>query len=230
MIFSDVCASVKELGDGRDFLPAEYKRWADRLRRSVATNFEIAGFHGIYFFYREATVLGGSVALQTRYLTPDDFISDLNVFYDGKLLVKGSPKTIDIAQAEGAQATVPTWVSLRGQEFEILPAPSEAGKEIKLLYCGFPDEIPTKSPEAFEDFFLKRFDDLHVFGMGVYMALRIGLRQDAADYMSMVDTKKKELMLHNRRHWLSCSHIRFQNWDEYVGNARPIVFPQFLEV
>jgi len=230
MKYSDIKAAVKELGDGRDFSTAEYDRWIERVRKRVAMDFATSGFRGLFFLYKEATVEGGSTLDDpNRYAVPDDFIDDLNVFYDGTLLVKAPAGLIDIANVEnaGGGATVPTWVRLVGQEFEIVPAPSEAGNEIKLLYNALPETVTDPNQE---DYFMKHFPDLHIFGMGELMALRLGNVQLADRYRADFDNERIQLRLHNVRHYTKNSRIRFQNWDEYQTNARHIVFPQFVNV
>lgn len=229
MKYSDIKAAVKELGDGRTFSAAEYNGWIERVRKRVAMDFATSGFHGLFFLYKEGTVEGGcTVADPNRYAVPDDFIDDLNVFFDGNLLIKAPRGLLDIAKAEGQGATVPTWVTLVGQEFEIQPAPSEAGKEIKLLYNGLPETITNDNQE---DYFLKHFPDLHIFGMAEFMALRLGgpFIQLADRYRNDFDRERVQLRLHNVRHYTKGARLRFQNWDEY-NQIREITFPQFVNV
>jgi hypothetical protein len=227
MNYLDIKAAVKELGDGRTFSSDENKRWIERVRKRVAMDFATSGFHGLFFLYKEATVEGGStIADPNRYAVPDDFIDDLNVFYDGTLLVKASAGLLDIAEAEESGATSPTWVTLVGQEFQIVPVPSEAGKEIKLLYNALPETITVDTQE---DYFMKHFPDLHIFGMGELMALRLGNVSLADRYRDDFDRERVQLRLHNVRHYTKNIRIRFQNWDEYT-NIRHIVFPQFVNL
>jgi hypothetical protein len=228
--WADIKASVKELGDGRDFTAAEYVRWVNRVRSEVSMDFEVAGFNGLYFLYKEGTVLGGSVALQGKYAIPDDFIDDLNVFYDGNLLAKASRGQMDISQQEGVTATTPAWVRMAGVEFELIPAPPDAGKEIKLLYNGLVDDLTTTTGDSFEDFFMKHFPEIHVYGMAKFMAPRLGKFGQGLlpSYLNQYNTARRQLALHNRRHWVKNVHIRFQNADEFEL-VKYILFPNWLE-
>ncbi len=226
MDFTDITTGVKELGDGRTFTDAEYAGWANRIRKTVAMDFIIGGFWGLYFLYKEATVVGGSVVGQYEYAVPDDFIDDLNVFLEDVLLAKVPPGTLDVTLAGGDTPSSSMWVELRGQMFRITPAPTVAGDEIKLLYNALPAEILVTTVAA--DYFMKTFPDLHIFGMGYLMALRLGKPQVASEYKGLFEEEKKKLQLHNRRHFFKNAKIRFQNWDEYQ-NVRHIVFPQFQD-
>jgi len=222
MNFENMMLSVAELCDGRSFSDAKGWRWINRVRKNIAMTPPIAGFRGLYFLYKEATVKDGSKLGEPRYAVPDDYISDLNVFYDGVLLVKTPPGILDIT-LDLTKTGTPTWFRLMGQEFDIRPAPDEAGKEIKLLYCGFGADI---SGVGDEDYFMKHWPDLHIYGMSVYAARSIGLRILANDYKKEFGEEVMKLTLHNRRHWISHARIRFLNWDEYQ-EKRHIVFPQY---
>ena len=232
LIFKDIKDQVNEMSDGRTFNASKHANWANNFRRSIAMSFQIAGFNGLYFLYKEASVKDGSVANQANYTVPDDFIDDLNVFYEGRLLGKAPPGLLDISQGRQAAGTIapgtPQWVQLAGQEFLIIPAPEDAGKTIFLLYNGLPDDIPTTSNDDFTDYFLNHFADLHVFGIGEKMARSINLADVVADCNKEKAIQIRELQLHNRRHYLKNMHMRFHTWDEYES-AKRIVFPQFQE-
>lgn len=231
IIFKDIKDQVTEMGDGRTFSASKHAKWANNFRRTIAMSFQIAGFNGLYFLYKEASVKDGSVANQANYAIPDDFIDDLNVFYDGTLLGKAPPGLLDISQGREAAGTIasgtPKWVQLAGVEFLIIPAPEDAEKTIFLLYNGLPSDISTTSNDNFTDYFLNHFADLHVFGIGEKMARSIGLTDVAQDCSNQKATQARELQLHNRRHYYKNSHLRFQNWSEYESIKR-IVFPQFV--
>jgi|Deesub1362A_J573_1020465.scaffolds.fasta_scaffold00107_94 hypothetical protein len=225
--FSDIISSVEEKGDGRSFSTSWHYRWANEVRRRVALDALAGGFHGLYFLYKEATVDGGSVAGQSRYGLPDDFIDDLNVWYDGTLLVKSPPGVIDIglglpSNDSGLNVT-PKWVTMRGREFEIRPIPTESGKEIRLFYNGLPEEIKDTS---FSDYFLTHFPDLHIYGMAFKMALYMKDMASAQAFKALFEEEKQSLILQNRRHYLKNAKMRFQSWDEFKDKKR-IVFPQF---
>lgn len=229
MKYSEIKTAVRELGDGRQFSATEYDGWIERVRKRVAMDFITSGFHGLYFLYKEGTVDGGcTVTDPNRYAIPDDFIDDLNVFFDGGLLVKAPAGVIDVANEEnpGGGATLPTWIRMLGVEFEVVPAPTTAGKEIKLLYNGLPDTV---NQDNQEDYFMKHFPDLHIFGMAELMALRLGNVALADRYKGDYDNERVQLRLHNVRHYLKNTKIRFQNWDEYQ-TIKTVVFPQFVNV
>jgi len=237
MKYSDIKLGVKQLGDGRDFTTTEYDGWMKRVRFRATMSFPVGGFKGLYFLYKEATVIGGAtIDDPNRYAMPSDFIDDLSVFYEGTLLVRADAQQRDIAaQTESlvthvptdisADTTVPTWVLVRGSEFEIQPVPAEAGGEIKLLYNGLPDVIENDDAE---DYFMARFPDLHIFGMGELMCYRLGAAAVplAKVYGDKFTEQLQELQIHNRMHYLKTTRIRFQNWDEYQS-VRNVVFPQF---
>jgi hypothetical protein len=228
MKYSDIKLSVEEICDGRTFADALHDRWIKRIRDDISMDFVGSGFNGYYFLYKEATVKDGSVIGTTenqgKYALPSDFIDDLKVFYDTVYVPKASSTNLDIIRTVGSLGT-PAWFRMAGVEFQFIPWPDTAGKEIKLVYNGMPD--PINEPTA-EDYFMKRFPDLHIFGMGKYAAASLG-RTDIADWCEKhLDAEKQKLQLHNRRHWLKAAKMRFQNWDEYE-EYRDIFFPQFKE-
>jgi hypothetical protein len=223
MKFSDIILVVKQKGDGRDFTTDENKGWINAIRTEIAMNPIIAGFRGLFFLYKESTVLNGSEKDQPRYAMPSDFIDDLNVFYDGVLLSKAPAGMTDIVAASEDMPATPTWLNIRGTEFEILPAPPDDGKEIKLLYNGLPTAV---NDLDYEDYFMKHFPLLHIYGMAEQMAERIGQDDLATKYGTKYIDQQKVLMLHNRRHYFFNARLRFSTWDEYL-KMRTIVFPQF---
>ena len=227
MKFSDITASVSEICDGRTFSAAQYDRWFDRLRKTVAMSFLNSGFKGLYFLYKEATVIGGSnLDNNGRYALPSDFVDDLNVFYDGKALVKSPSEVMSIVK-DPAETGPPEWWAMAGTEFQLYPMPDVAGIEIKLVYNGLP-EARAPNDASQEDYFMARYPDLHVFGMADYGAMSVGNIKTATLCKQRADEERKQLLLHNRRHWLKSVRMRFHNWDEY-SDFKKHFFPQYQE-
>lgn len=224
MTFTEIKAAVEELMDGRSLNSDKQKAWIKRIRTKVAMSFRASGFRGLYFLYKEATVKDGSVLNEPRYAQPDDFIDDLNVYYDGNLLTKAPPGMLNIAH-DLTKTGIPGWFQLAGIEFELIPVPNEAGIEIKLLYNGLPEIVTTPSQE---DYFMKHFPELHINGMAWLAAKSLGSKDYAREYKDDFNKEASDLMLHNRRHYLKHARIRFQNWDEFE-DAKNTVFPQFAE-
>jgi len=224
MKYSDIKESVEEKCDGRTFSTTKHDRWIKRVRTKVAMDFIISGFNGLYFLYKEATVKDGSVLGQGKYAQPDDFVDDLHVFYDGLSIDKSPRESLEVIHEPGETGT-PQWWRMAGVEFELIPWPDAAGKEIKLVYNGMPDVI---SNDNDEDYFMKRFPDLHIFGMAKEAAQSIGQMAYATEYGTEFDNERTALRLHNVRHWLKAAKMRFQNWDEYEEYKRSF-FPQFVE-
>jgi hypothetical protein len=225
MKYSDIRASVEEKCDGRTFSAEKHGRWIKNVRTKVAMDFITAGFNGLYFLYKEATVKDGSVALQGKYALPDDFIDDLTVFYDSLVIDKSPRSSLDIIH-EVDETGTPQWWRMAGVEFELKPWPDTAGKEIKLVYNGMPDVI---TDDEEEDYFMKRFPDLHIFGMAKDAAQSIGQMAYSKEYRTIFDDERNALRLHNIRHWLKAAKMRFQNWDEYESDFKVHFFPQFQE-
>lgn len=225
--FSEVKERVKELGDGRTFTDTQQASWANSVRKSIAQNYEIVGFNGLYFLFKEATVKGGSVKDQARYAIPTDYISHLNVFYDDVCLTDGPPKSFSQVR-DLTETGTPEWVRMMGLEFELIPIPDKKGDPIKLLFHGFASNIPTSSNDDTTDFFLDHWPDLHIFGMGKLACQSIGkitmARECGNDYMR----EQKALQIHNRQHWIGNARVRYTNWDEYQDFKR-LVFPQLTE-
>jgi len=224
MKYSDIKISVEEKCDGRTFSAAKHDRWIKNVRTKIAMDFIVAGFHGLYFLYKEATVKDGSIALQGKYALPDDFIDDLNVFYDSLAIDKSPRASLDVIHAVNETGT-PQWWRMAGAEFELKPWPDTAGKEIKLVYNGLPDVISTDNDE---DYFMKRFPDIHIFGMAKDAAQSIGQLGYAKEYKAEFEEHRAALQLHNRRHWLKAAKMRFQSWDEYEEYKRTY-FVQYQE-
>lgn len=223
MKFEDIKKSVEELSDGRTLDADDQKRWIKRVRNNVAMDPLIRGFRGLFFLYKEAEVKDGSQANEPRYAVPSDYIIGLNVFYDGNLLSPPPPEMLDVTLSRNISSGTPKWVRLMGQEFDILPPPENTGDSIYLLYNGLPEEISSTDQE---DYFMKHFEDLHIFGMGQLANLKYR-NKTMADYCTgLFEKEKAKLMLHNRNHYLNTAHIRFINWDEYEDKKR-VLFPQF---
>jgi len=236
MNFSDIKTMVEERIDRRTILESRHARWANTFRRSISTDFEVAGFRGLYFLYKEATVDGGTVANQAKYEIPDDFIDDLNVFVDGKLLLKSPAGILDILQdVTSPEGGTSQWVQMKGQYFEIIPPSDEDGLEIMLFYNAFPTEIPSSSNDSFTDYFLDKFPMLHVYGIleqavEGYAGLSAsqGARAAVRDFSQKLLREKRSLQLHNRRFHMKNAKIRIQTWDEFEEKKR-FIFPQYQE-
>ena len=228
MVLNDLIALVEEKIDGRSLGVAKHKRWAELVRKEAARSAIAGGFHGLYFLYKEATVSGGSVADQSRYEIPDDYVQDLSLWYDGIPLIKGAPSVMNItAQDDIRGGYLPTWFDLRGMEFNIMPAPAEAGKEIKLFYNALPEEITSATDEVtYHDYFMDQWPNLHVFGMAEYAADSVGGYAAAKNFRDRFNEEITRLTLSNRRFWMQGTKIRLCNWDEFVAKQR-YLFPQF---
>lgn len=222
--FSSIKQNVKQFGDGRSFSASDQALWVNNLRKDVAMDSNIAGFNGLYFLYKEAIVEGGSVESQARYAIPDDFIDHLFVFYDNTLLTEIPKAQLSITQQNPGDGT-PKWVHTLGLEFELVPAPDTAEKEIKLLYCGLLEEVPASGNDGYSDYFLNRWPNLHIFGMTEQAWLYLGGITRAQLYASKLAEQKANLMLRNRTHWVKNARLRFYNWDEY-SDYKTTLFPQ----
>ena len=122
---------------------------------------------------------------------------------------------------------LPTWFDLRGMEFNIMPAPAEAGKEIKLFYNALPEEITSATDEVtYHDYFMDQWPNLHVFGMAEYAADSVGGYAAAKNFRDRFNEEVARLTMSNRRFWMQGTKIRLQNWDEFVTKQR-YLFPQF---
>jgi hypothetical protein len=228
MNYLGIKTTVEEKCDGRTFSAEKHARWINNVRTKIAMDFIVAGFHGLYFLYKEATVKDGSVVWtaenQGKYALPDDFIDDLTVFYDGLVIDKSPRTSLDVIHSTTETGT-PQWWRMAGVEFQLVPGPDVAGKVIKLVYNGMPDVISTDNDE---DYFMKRFPDLHIFGMAKDAAQSIGQMGYAKEYKAEFQEERAALQLHNRRHWLKAAKMRFQNWDEYEEYKRTY-FVQYQE-
>ena len=222
--FADTKTTVEQFGDGGTFSEDKHALWANNLRRDIVMDFDIAGLNGLYFLYKEATVQDGSVESQAKYAVPDDFIDHLQVFYDNALLTDVPKKLLGITQANPDDGT-PTWINLLGLEFELVPAPDTAAKEIKLLYNGLPSSVPSAGTDSYTDYFLNHWSSLHIFGMAEQLWEYLGGMNKAAYYGQKKEREARKLMLHNRAHWMKNANLRFMNWDEYT-NYKRTVFPQ----
>lgn len=233
--FANVKTRVEQNCDGRAFSESQHSLWANEFRKEIAMDTEIAGFHGLYFLYKTATVSGGSVLNQKNYAIPDDFIQDLDVYYDGKLLLKDPARLTDLVQnTEPTDASAsdsnPTWVRMQGVEFSLYSAPPDAKKEIKLIYCALPGEVPASSNDNFVDYFLNHFLTLHVMGITEKAAIQFMMNTKLASYYEKkVMEERRRLMLHNRRHWMGNSRIRFMTWTEFQ-EKKTLLYPQFGNV
>jgi len=222
--WSDMKEEVEELCDGRSLSVTKQAKWANRVRTSVAMDFITSGFRGLYFLYKEATVQGGSIKDQSRYAIPDDFIDDLNIFYDKELLSKAPPGRLSLTLNIEATGT-PKWWRMMGVEFDLRPICAEAGKEILLFYNGLPDAITDS--DDFEDYFMKHFPDLHIFGMAEKAASFLNPSgKEALKYEVRFEREKVKLTMHNRRYYFKHSKLRFYNFDEYQ-ELKEKLWPQF---
>lgn len=226
--FGNIKSSVELFGDGRSFGTSNHALWVNDLRKDVAMDSNIAGFNGLYFFYKEAIVQGGSVVTdgvgQAKYAIPDDYIDHLFVFYDKTLLTEMSKKQLAITQQNPDDGT-PKWVHILGVEFELVPPPDTAEKEIKLLYCGLPEEVPAEGNDSFSDYFLNHWSNLHIFGEAEQAWLYLGNIARAQLYAGKLAEQKANLMMRNRMHWTKNARLRFYNWDEYQ-DFKTQLFPQ----
>ncbi len=225
--FANIKTAVELKGDGGSFTEDKYALWANDLRKDVVMDFDIAGLNGLYFLYREATVLGGSVVSQAKYAIPDDLIDHLQVFYADALLTDMPKKLLSITMPNPDDGT-PEWINLLGLEFELVPAPDTKGDEIKLLYNGLPGDVPAENNDSYTDYFLNHWPNLHIFGMAEATHEYLGNIKKADYYGKKLRDQKMKLMLHNRIHWAKNAKHRFMNWDEYVSQKRE-VFPQIQE-
>jgi hypothetical protein len=222
--FGNIKSSVELFGDGRTFGVSDHALWANHLRKDVAMDSNIAGFNGLYFLYKEATVQNGSVVSQAKYAIPDDFIGHLFVFYDNTLLTEIPKKQLSVTQQNPSDGT-PKWVHTLGLEFELVPAADTAAKEIKLLYCGLPSDIPSSANNDYTDYFLNHWPNLHIFGMAEQAWLYMGNTTKAQLYANKTAEQKANLTIHNRMHWFKNARLRFFNWDEYT-DYKTTLFPQ----
>lgn len=225
--FANIKTQVESKWDGGTLDEGDAALWANDLRKDVVMDFDIAGLNGLYFLYKEATVQDGSVASQAKYAIPDDFIDHLQVFYDGALLTDTPKKLLGITHPDPSDGT-PEWINLLGLEFELVPPPDTASKEIKLLYSGLPSDIPLSSNDSFTDYLLNHWPNLHVFGMTEAAWESIGNIKKADYYGKKAREQRAKLMYHNRAHWGRNAKRRFMNWDEYVDYKRT-VFPQIQQ-
>ena len=222
--FSKIKSSVEGFGDGGSFTPEQQARWANDLRTDICMDFDIGGFNGLYFLYKEATVQGGSVESQDKYAIPDDYIDHLLVFYDNTLLTPIPEQQIKVTQQNPDDGT-PVWYNTLGLEFQLIPPPDTAGKEIKLLYNGLLSTIPSSSNDSWNDYFLNHWTNLHVFGMAEQAWLHLGDVKKASYFEKKLERQKANLMLHNRRHWIKNLRLRYMNWNEYT-DYKTQLFPQ----
>ena len=222
--FSKIKSSVENFADGGSFTAEEHARWANDVRTDVCMDFDIGGFNGLFFLYKEATVQGGSVESQDKYAIPDDFIDHLIVFYDNTLLTPVPEQQIRVTQQNPDDGT-PTWYNLLGVEFQLIPPPDTAAKEIKLLYNGLPSDIPSSGNDSWNDYFLNHWKNLHIFGITEQAWLRLGDVKKASYFERKLEKQKAKLMLHNRRHWIKNARLRYMNWNEYT-DYKTQLFPQ----
>ena len=69
MVLNDIFSLVESKCDGRTLSSANKLLWADIIRKEAAQTAIAGGFHGLYFLYKEAQVVGGSGAT-VRQLRP----------------------------------------------------------------------------------------------------------------------------------------------------------------
>ena len=218
MNFKDIVALVEEKLDGRSFVIEKHFRWANIVRKEVAQDALTAGGHGLYFLYRSAVVDGGSIAGNSRYSLPDDFVGDLNVFYAGTPLQK-------IAQPHMAlvdKALPILRYAIVGNAIELIPTPQNNGDEIKMVYYAMPGEIDVPD---YSDYFITRFPMIHVYGMAKHGAEALG-KPGLVDELYQNELNK--LTLINRRYWLGKARFKLQAWDE-VEDFDHISFPRLYD-
>lgn len=228
--FTSIKTRVEENADGRSFATAKHARWANDLRKDIAMDFDIGGFNGLYFLYKEATVLNGSVITTGKYALPDDYIDHLHIYYNGKLLTQPQTGVLDLTHTRVVTGT-PQWFEILGSQFRIVPIADTAGVEIKLLYNALPSNISASGNDGFTDYFLNRFPNLHVYGMSEMAAYSLGAAGTALakTYENKYLEQKSSLQLHNRRHWFKFARLRLANWDEIDLDYKRQVFPQIQE-
>lgn len=228
MVLNDIVTLVEQKCDGRSLGIANHKLWADVVRKEAAQTALANGFHGLYFLYKEAEVTGGSEAGERRYELPNDFVSDLSVWYDGELLTKADGQVLNVtAKADVDGGYLPSWYNFRGLDLEILPPPPVAGKQIKLFYCGLPESIVTATNSAtFHDYFMDFWPMLHVYGMAEHALDSVGAYTAAKSFRSRFNDEIARLAIKNRQFWFAGSKMRLQNWDEFTDQRRHL-FPQF---
>ncbi len=222
MKFADIATLVEEKLDGRKLPPDKHIRWSNLVRQQASSP-SLTGFHGLYFLYKGAYVLGGTRAGVALYQLPDDYLGDLSLYYDGKLIPKiGHSIGSMLDQPQGEVIGTPQFFRMAGRHIEFIPAPSEDGHSIKMFYCSKP--MPVAGLE-FADYFLESFPDLHIYGMAVHAAEF--LASGKVDYFRGVYADEvNTLIIENRKFWMSHTHMRFQSWDEMEQDAN-ITFPQF---
>ena len=228
--FGEIKTRVQEYADGRTFATAKLARWANGVRKDIAMDFDIGGFNGLYFLYKEATVQNGSVASQAKYALPDDYIDHLHIFYDGTLITQPQTGILDLAHTRIAEGT-PEWFEILGTEFRLVPIPDTSAEEIKLLYNALPSDIPVSGNDSTTDYFLNHFPELHVYGMAEMAAFSLGAAGTglATTYGQKFLEQKQKLQMHNRRHWMKFARLRYANWDEIDLDYKRQVFPQIQE-
>ena len=229
-VFSEIKTRVEEYADGRSFATAKHARWAKGVRKDIAMDFDIAGFHGLYFLYKEATVQGGSVTTTGKYALPNDYIDHLHIYYNGKPLTQPQTGVLDLAHSRIVTGT-PQWFEILGVQFRIVPIAAKAGEEIKLLYNALPSDISPSGNDNFTDYFLNHFPELHIYGMAEMAAYSLGAAGTALakTYGDKFLEQKSKLQLHNRRHWFKFARLRLANWDEIDLDYKRQVFPQIQE-
>lgn len=228
--FTSIKTRVEENADGRSFATAKHARWANDLRKDIAMDFDIGGFNGLYFLYKEATVLNGSVITTGKYALPDDFIDHLHIYYNGKPLTQPPTGVLDLAHTRIVTGT-PKWFEILGVQFRIVPIADTAGEEIKLLYNGLPSNISPSGNDNFTDYFLNHFPNLHVYWMSEMAAFSLGAAGTALakTFGDKYDEQKQKLQLQNRRHWIKFARLRYMNWDEIDLDYKRQAFPQIEE-
>lgn len=231
MVLNDIFSLVEGKCDGRTLSTANKLLWADIVRKEAAQTAIAGGFHGLFFLYKEAQVTGGSEANEPSYELPDDFVSDLSVWYDGKPLAKAPASVLNItAQADVEGSYLPTWFEMKGLSFDIVPTPTEDGKVIQLFYCALPEGISSgTNPANFTDYFLERWPMLHVYGMAEHALDSLGAYKAGSAMRDRFQAEISRLAMQNRRFWIQGSKIRLQNWDEFT-NQKTHLFPQFGNV
>ncbi len=225
MTFNEIRSLVEEKADGRSFPDAKHQAWIKAVRSDVAEDPAVSGFGGLFFLFKEATVIGGTIIGQGEYELPDDYVGDLTVFLDSTYLPKVPDELMDRIHDRDYGNGPAQWWRARGTFLDIIPKPEEAGLEIRLLYYGTPDIITTLTQE---DYFMRHYPMIHVYGMAAHAIEYLGENQRRENqYQTKYEHEKMKLAYANRRHKMAHNLLRFQSWDEYE-EKRQIFFPQFL--
>lgn len=237
MNFGEIKQKIILLLDGRDFAdkPSLMPSWIDTVRKEVPVDFEIVGDKGLYFLYHFGTTIeGGSIKYDPEtgegrfYGLPPDYISHETIWYDGRKLISAltSQKASEYLLANRVpSAGTPTFYVIRGLEFELIPPPDVAGKEIAIDYYAMPTTITQDTPDTFEDEFMRLFPHVHYYGASLHGAKYLG--NDRLIALLSGDYRKAlaDLRIYNRMRWLKGTHPRLGELRE-VEFLHEILYPK----